>query len=425
MQRPFVPLFALLTASTLPCGCFRPESRTQEFVAADVRPDETAAAYGAIVETVAREAGIPAEKISAKAMLLSGQTPDGTTEARNSSLAFRGLTEAEFERLRAYFNQGYRMANETVFQPDIELEDLLPPLMQALAKHRFQVQRVRRGAFEADVTANCWSTAYEMARFRMSGRLDYTVFYADGTTLEPLFGNPEHMAAVGTFSISESAEILKNTRAGDLLQFYSSDFIHSAVVVAPGLLFEKTDPSAYSFFRLTTLAEAIAAWDNAGEIRVQRPQGRELPHPHSLADGVIGGNTISHTDGFGFALAVQLPRLVRDDTGKFHLPAPASMADTYQFMEFPGRPLNTEGPWNEYVSLNCRTREEVDVRANPWPTARLLGRVAAGTELLVIARSFEYLEAAMVTTIDGRLLSGRALVHPWFEEDALECTAAD
>jgi hypothetical protein len=264
------------------------------------------------------------------------------SQAVHAGLRFSDLSESEYRRLRDHLNSGYAQQSTRPYTSSGRLDELLPPLMQALVGHWFEASMAEWDRFHAMSTVNCWSTAYEIQRTRASTALDYTAFYIDGEDLEAVFADRALFELVAIHRLREfalSVEDIRALRPGDVVHFYTRRWVHSAVVVAPGLLFEKSDAFSSSFFRLATLRQVVASW-GASELHVLRLRpGASLPHPAAFADAPWGGNGVLVGDPDQFALVSPLPPLERLRSGAFVLPAAAYDSSRYGVLALPGRPL--------------------------------------------------------------------------------------
>lgn len=311
---------------------------------------------------------------------------------------------------------------ETLF--DGALEELLPPHMQALAGRRLNLTKVKKGNFEFTVAANCWTTPYELTRLRLSQGTDFNVFYTDTDVMEARFNNPALFGLVGTKMRTEEDAIVDTAQVDDILNFFEADFVHSAIVVAPGLVFEKQGPTSDALYRLRTLHGVLLDWPGVNSIKILRPTGALLPHPLSFADGPMGGNTITYSNGWEFALVAPLPPLVPWKGAKqerWQLPPLAFDTGTFVPTDAPGSPLDLSIIWRVPFDKTCTLKRDAQAKSLPWKPGVELGLVSAGTQFVATQRSFDFVEAAVVTTVDGLLLSGRALKPAWFALSELDC----
>ena len=211
---------------------------------------------------------------------------------------------------------------------------------------------------------------------------------------------------------------------GDVIKFMMSDEVfHMGVAVAPGLIFEKTDPFSSSFFRLITIQSASEQF-GASSIEVLRlKENAKLPEPINFANALPGGNTVAYSDGSYSVINTLPPIADNDKDGIWSLDTSAYDADSYGFKDIPNRPLKKiEGPWFEFLEgEECTTTRDVMAELHPWYKPFPLGLVAKGTTFTAVEQTLDFKQAAVVETVDGEFLSGRGLRKPWFPVDSLEC----
>lgn len=172
------------------------------------------------------------------------------------------LNQKKFNDLKALYNN----SSNIIFNPtrnDYRLRDFLPPMAQALLDHLYRKQIVKPQ--EVDVidslydlsrlaqneirhSSNCWSTSMEYMMSLHKKSSDVLLYIPDGG----LFA--EYINRVG-ITKSTAPEI------GDMVIFQASREpgywypSHTAVIVAPGIVFEKISPDPLSPWRLAFLKD--------------------------------------------------------------------------------------------------------------------------------------------------------------------------
>lgn len=381
-----------------------------------------------LTKTLGEQTKVPTEKMAFHAEVLQGEGRGYAPSSMNvfTEMSFSDLTEAECRALKVYHSQGYKRPSEVDCSGASRryfTTDFLPPAMQALGKHVFRSQKQFSGETWAEIMSNCWTSSYEITRHRATGGFDYSVFYVGYELVERFFQDPAYFEKVGE-SPSDSARefVVKTAKPGDLVQFYNERIYHSAVVVAPGLVFEKSGYQSFMTFRLALLDDLLQVWGAKERVVLLRPTGKALPHPYVFRSGGMGGNT--HDDGGSgqYHFIAQIPPFVKKGDERFHLPPEAYKSASFSLKSMPGFALKELKRIDKAVSVDCVTKGEAKLfeSGGLGPSDKVIGTASSGTKFFSRYQYGSFYQL-MSFTYRGKVFDPRAMNALWIHENDATC----
>jgi cell wall-associated NlpC family hydrolase len=178
-----------------------------------------------------------------------------------------------------------------------ELLDFMPPMIQALDKHRFYMQQTpiiqnndAKTLAVAQLVTNCWGTVYEILRLAKASKAESPVLFA--TAADPMLSILRRVSTSPATSMQPGDILLISHRHRD------REYLdHAAIAIDRGLFFEKAgtgDEVPYRFVEEATLRRiwnpAIFTYEirrSSSEAALPQPQNifslKQHPNPNYLA----------------------------------------------------------------------------------------------------------------------------------------------
>jgi hypothetical protein len=242
------------------------------------------------------------------------------------------LSDTQFTEISKHY--GGKSNPEYVANKIYSLMDFLPPQIQALEGHVFQVQRemIEKDSplfqpqlppgfsQDASVASNCWNALIEILR----GKSDSTsVYWTDQESVLPyLKTDPSYSTPIVELTGAKLEPGLDEARkagvkTGDYALIFIKDpeekfqiLAHVAYVVDDNIYFEKTNGGSNDLYRLNDYSAIFKSWSamqggsQALRIEYRRPTGKVIPSPqdafslnHQNSDKFSGNvNKISTSD---------------------------------------------------------------------------------------------------------------------------------
>lgn len=204
--------------------------------------------------------------------------------------SFGQLNQSQWQEIAQTYGKGHSIAP---YNPghDYWLMDFMPPLMQAINRHRFESERrtapqaLAQSTQTITILSNCWGTLYELLRLKnqTTESTAYLMMVEPSQMLATLqsVSKPVEQAKTGDF-------LLISHRHRDEMrspQTHNTYLDHGAFFVDQDLLFEKAGAGDAVPYRLIDLKTLQTIWrPDVFDYQVRRPIAKKaLPHPLSFS----------------------------------------------------------------------------------------------------------------------------------------------
>ena len=175
------------------------------------------------------------------------------------------------------------------------LMDFMPPIMQAVNRHRFiqQTRTVPDHPHTSSIVSNCWGTLYEIYRLRAASPLEQSyLMMVDAQTILNTFqslSSPTLIPETGDFlfiSHQHSSATQKNSpsHSHSSEPSHQTYLDHTALFIDSGILFEKAGAGDHVPYRLIGLSTLQKIWRrDVFHHSIHRPNhSAKIPHPLSF-----------------------------------------------------------------------------------------------------------------------------------------------
>lgn len=156
-----------------------------------------------------------------------------------------------------------------------DLLDFLPPVIQALDRHRFisETQSLSHSS-DRQLVTNCWGTTYEILRLSQRATLESPVLFV--TEAQPMLHLLRRISTPVTTAIQPGDVLLVHHRHSN--QEYLD---HTAIAIDQQIVFEKAGTGDTVPYRLIDLGTIRQIWNpQVFTYEWRRPiRGQRLPHP--------------------------------------------------------------------------------------------------------------------------------------------------
>jgi hypothetical protein len=188
---------------------------------------------------------------------------------------FGRLSRTQWQTLSQHYGSWHY--RRTPYDPlrHYNLLDFLPPVIQALDRHRFISEtRSLSPAGERQLVSNCWGTTYEILRLSQRSTLESPVLFV--TEAQPMLHLLRRI----------STQVATTIQPGDVLLVYHrhahQEYLdHTAIAIDQQILFEKAGTGDTVPYRLIDLGTIRQIWNpQVFTYEWRRPiRGQRLPHP--------------------------------------------------------------------------------------------------------------------------------------------------
>lgn len=251
-------------------------------------------------------------------------------DAYGLEIKFGKLTLQQFNFLKARYRNLSQVSYNS--KRDYELVDFLPPVIQAVDRKQlvpgdtsfswpnpkdihnesgdYDIEDLFRWSdlkSRPSITTNCWGTSLNALRNIHEGAQQLELGWLSRTSIESRLSNPE------TFILVKASEVA----FGDVMLIKSRDessgeeiMQHAAVIIEPGLVFERTDETADDAFRLSLQTDVVDKMKSLfpDSLTISYFRKKEGAHIPSIADA---DSAISYSGVYGdYLTAEQLRSLI-------------------------------------------------------------------------------------------------------------------
>ena len=202
---------------------------------------------------------------------------------------FGQISRSQFNRLKNIYSDGRKSKSALVYNPQksYQLNDFLPPIIQALNNHRF-IPEVEHKHQNKQLYMNCWGLVYEVLRAGTEERSQPVIFMGQGS----LMLNQLRQNSYDLITINKPEDKIAKSliQPGDILLIMhksSSGYEyldHVAIAIDEGIYFEKAGTGADVPIRIideTTLRQIWQPGVFYYEVR-RLKEDAVLPHPQEI-----------------------------------------------------------------------------------------------------------------------------------------------
>jgi hypothetical protein len=188
---------------------------------------------------------------------------------------FGRLSRTQWQILSQHYSSWHHHRTPYNSLRNYDLLDFLPPVIQALDRHRFISEtRSLSPVSDRQLVTNCWGTTYEILRLSQRSTLESPVLFV--TKAQPMLNLLRRISTPITTTIQPGDVLLVSHRHGN--QEYLD---HTAIAIDQQIVFEKAGTGDTVPYRLIDLGTIRQIWNpQVFSYEWRRPiRGQELPHP--------------------------------------------------------------------------------------------------------------------------------------------------
>ena len=228
------------------------------------------------------------ENIPYQCKIITDQSNSLEVWQNRLSFEFGQISRSQFDRLKNIYSGGRKSKSALVYNPQksYQLNDFLPPIIQALNNHRF-IPEVENKQ-QKQLYMNCWGLVYEILRAATEERSQPVIFMGQGS----LMLNQLRQNSYDLITINEPEDKIAKSliQPGDILLIMhksSSGYEyldHVAIAIDEGIYFEKAGTGADVPIRIideTTLRQIWQPGVFYYEVR-RLKEDAVLPHPQDI-----------------------------------------------------------------------------------------------------------------------------------------------
>ena len=228
------------------------------------------------------------ENIPYQCKIITDQSNSLEVWQNRLSFEFGQISRSQFDRLKNIYSGGRKSKSALVYNPQksYQLNDFLPPIIQALNNHRF-IPEVENKQ-QKQLYMNCWGLVYEILRAAIEERSQPVIFMGQGS----LMLNQLRQNSYDLITINKPEDKIAKSliQPGDILLIMhksSSGYEyldHVAIAIDEGIYFEKAGTGADVPIRIideTTLRQIWQPGVFYYEVRRLKSDA-VLPHPQEI-----------------------------------------------------------------------------------------------------------------------------------------------